>query len=91
MTRRRVLKAERWSRCTRCGERIAWRRGRPARHCRQCQLRIVEAAQQLGLPGIAATGRCLACGKPLTDRDERTRTCGDACRRYVARLRAAFA
>ena len=91
LARRHVLEVERWSRCTRCRGRITWRRGRPAQHCRQCQLRIVEAAQQLDLPGIAGPNRCIACGEPLTDRDPRARTCRDACRRYVARLRASFA
>ena len=80
---------ERWSKCERCPNRIPYPgRGRPARFCNGCQLDIVARASQADLVGNPS---CVVCDAPLDAGEIRRRerlTCGDACRRFLARLRA---
>ena len=85
---RRILEVQRWSRCRHCRARIAWRRGRPTHYCSSCKLQMLADDQQLGL-FTPVTNACIVCRHPLTGRNPRARTCSDACRRYLARLRAA--
>ena len=86
------LRVERWSPCQRCRSRVSYSgRGRPARFCAECQIAIVARASQVDLVGNPA---CVVCDAPLDPPEIRRRerlTCGDACRRFLARLRADLA
>ena len=86
------VQIDRWSNCERCRARIPYPgRGRPARFCIGCRLDIVRRARHADRFG---NGRCVVCDAPLASpeiwRRERL-TCGDACRRFLARLRAELA
>ena len=86
------VQIERWSNCERCKTRIPYPgRGRPARFCNFCRFDIVSRAKDADRFG---NGSCVVCNAPLALPEfwRRARlTCGDACRQFLARLRAELA
>ena len=80
-----VVEVERWSRCGRCGERIAYFRGRPRVVCLKCLHAIGRAAAQVTPWSEPA---CLVCQADLGGKYSTAKTCSPRCRQILSRARA---